>query len=92
MDLRNDILGRFVQSPDVCENNSENEIENGGSMVFRNISCILQSHYITHFPFHTGYCVSIVVGIFQRKVLHNIWCNTGVTNGMVYRRPQDVDT
>jgi hypothetical protein len=23
---------------------------------------------------------------FLRKVLHNIWCNTGVTDGMVYRR------
>jgi hypothetical protein len=28
-----------MQSPDVCENNSEIEIENGWVLVFRNISC-----------------------------------------------------
>jgi hypothetical protein len=39
LDLRNDILGRLLQSPDVCKNNSEIEIENGWVLVFRNISC-----------------------------------------------------
>jgi hypothetical protein len=39
LDLQNDILGRWLQSPDVCKKKSEIEIENGWSLVFSNIYC-----------------------------------------------------
>jgi hypothetical protein len=56
MDLQNDILGRWLQSPDVSENNLEIENENGWVLVFRNIYCnpimSLISRFIQDMCFH----------------------------------------